>query len=182
MFSGQIELYRKLLIQWNATCNLIQTNSLDHFLERHVNDSLKLINFLHKNDYIVDIGSGGGLPGIVLAIYGFKNIVLAEKSYKKARFLQMACNKLKLNCKIFNDDINNFPAKNYIAVSRAFGSLEKLVGIMKRIHSTVGFFHKGKTYPMEINEALNKHNFDYKILGNEKGKQGAIIFVQGNWE
>ena len=80
--------YIELLNNWNKRINLVQADTLRDVKTRHIDDSLQLAPYLPKNGTIFDIGSGAGLPGIILAIAGFDNIVLIEKDIKKSVFLK----------------------------------------------------------------------------------------------
>jgi 16S rRNA (guanine527-N7)-methyltransferase len=145
--------------------------------ERHIADSMRVGDFLKKEDRIIDIGSGAGFPGMVLAICGFKNVTLCEKNIKKVAFLKTVKEKLALNVNIFCGDVYRFTEKGYVSVSRAFGSLSRLFDVMLAISSPSGFFHKGKNYEKEIDEALKKYNFEYKVNRDSKHGEGVIISV-----
>jgi 16S rRNA (guanine527-N7)-methyltransferase len=77
--------YQNLLLKWNKAINLISRNSEKDIWARHILDSLQLLKYVDFLDNIIDIGSGGGFPGIVLSIGGVKNIALVE-SDKKSQF------------------------------------------------------------------------------------------------
>ena len=78
--------YQNLLLKWNKAINLISRNSEKDIWERHILDSLQLLKYIDFLDNIIDIGSGGGFPGIVLSIGGVKNIALVEPDKKKISF------------------------------------------------------------------------------------------------
>ena len=80
--------YQNLLLKWNKAINLISRNSEKDIWERHILDSLQLLKYIDFSDIIIDIGSGGGFPGIVLSICGVKNTVVIESDKKKSVFLQ----------------------------------------------------------------------------------------------
>jgi 16S rRNA (guanine527-N7)-methyltransferase len=145
--------------------------------ERHIIDSERVGAFLRKDERIIDIGSGAGFPGMVLAIRGFENVVLCEKDVKKVAFLKTVREKLNIKVGIFCGDVYGFTDKGYTSVSRAFGSLAKLLGVMLAIKSPSGFFHKGKNYEKEIKEAQKRYNFDYLVNKEEAGSEGVIISV-----
>jgi 16S rRNA (guanine527-N7)-methyltransferase len=78
--------YQNLLLKWNKAINLISRNSEKDIWERHVLDSLQLLKYIDFSDNILDIGSGGGFPGIVLSIGGVKNAVLVSLTKKSRLF------------------------------------------------------------------------------------------------
>jgi 16S rRNA (guanine527-N7)-methyltransferase len=167
-----------MLIEWNKKINLIQKNTMTDIVKRHIEDSEQICKMLNFNDDIIDIGSGAGFPGVILAINNFKNVVLCEKNNKKVAFLHVIKNKLNINFSVFAEDVYNFNRKNFVSVSRAFGSLSKLLDVMLSIDSKKGVFHKGKKYKEEIKEALKSFEFDYEIIQSITNKCAAIIIVK----
>ncbi|MDC0240434.1 class I SAM-dependent methyltransferase [Candidatus Pelagibacter sp.] len=124
-----LENYISMIIEKNEKINIISqnTSSKKSIIERHIIDSAQIIDFVDFNcNTITDLGSGAGLPGIVVAIIlkNMKNnmdVHLYEKSYHKSRFLEEVSEKLNLNTKIFQKNI--FEIKNLetgTVMSRAF--------------------------------------------------------------
>ena len=100
----ELEEFRTLILKKNKEINLISSNTEDNSRERHIIDSAQIIDFVDKNDIklCTDLGSGAGLPGIVLAIMMKVNkpefkVILYEKSYHKSNFLKEISKKFKLN-------------------------------------------------------------------------------------
>ena len=127
--------FQSQLISWNKTHNLISKNQAKNIKE-HIDDSL-LVGPHLSND-VIDLGSGGGLPGIPLAIaYPEKNIYLVESNTKKSSFLLNATSRLNLgNTTVINkrlEDIDpaDFP-KSYDIVCRAVGSSSSIIEISKK--------------------------------------------------
>ena len=123
------ESYISMMIEKNEKINIISqnTSSKKSIIERHIIDSAQIIDFVDFNcNTTIDLGSGGGLPGIVVAIIlkNMKNnmdVHLYEKSYHKSRFLKEVSEKLNLNTKVFQKNI--FEIKNLetgTVMSRAF--------------------------------------------------------------
>lgn len=171
-----IEAYCDLLKKWNKSVNLIQQNTAYNIISRHIIDSEQIGILLNKTDEIIDIGSGAGFPGIILAINGFQHITLCEKNIKKITFLRAVKQTLGLNFDIC-DDIYEFYSNNHTAVSRAFAALNKLCDIMIKSNIKTGLFHKGATHLNEIKEAEKEYSFDYKIIPSITNKKSAIIKV-----
>jgi 16S rRNA (guanine527-N7)-methyltransferase len=127
--------FQSQLISWNKTHNLISKNQAKNIKE-HIDDSL-LVGPHLSND-VIDLGSGGGLPGIPLAIvYPEKNIYLVESNTKKSSFLLNATSRLNLgNTTVINKrleeiDPADFP-KSYDIVCRAVGSSSSIIEISKK--------------------------------------------------
>ena len=123
------ENYISMIIEKNKEINIIsqKTSSKNSIIERHIVDSAQIIDFIDFNcNTTTDLGSGAGMPGIVVAIIlkNMKksiNVHLYEKSYHKSRFLEEVSEKLNLNTKIFQKNI--FEIKNLetgTIMSRAF--------------------------------------------------------------
>ncbi len=110
----KFNIYKDMLKEWNNKTLLVQLDTLNDFTVRHVIDSLQIIPLIldvgspsnnlekaiqQKNKVsILDIGSGAGFPGMVLAMCGFLNITLCESNSKKMYFFRRACQKNKYSC------------------------------------------------------------------------------------
>lgn len=173
----QIDAYIELLRQWNCSVNLVQSNTMIDVLERHVLDSEQICRFLKKDDFIVDIGSGAGFPGVVLAINGFKNVTLCEKNQKKVAFLRTVRKLVGIDFDIFDGDVFKLKAEGATSVSRAFGSLSKLLEVMLVIGSTNGVFHKGESHKEEIEDAMRKYAFDYNVNTSATSAKGVVLEI-----
>ena len=119
--------YLNLLILWNQTYNLTSVREPEEMLTRHLFDCMGVQKYL-DGDYILDVGTGAGLPGLVLAILNeSKKFVLLDSNGKKTRFLTQVCIELKLdNVEVLNMRVEKLEAENSIdiIISRAFASLE----------------------------------------------------------
>lgn len=177
-----IQQYIEHLVQWNKYINLVQNGTLKDVYERHIADCMQINKFLTKEDYIIDVGSGAGLPGVILSISGHGNIILCEKNYKKCIFLHDLKSKLKLDYTVFNGDIFEYQVpepklKNAVLVSRAFGSLEKLLSVMEHLSVSRGIFHKGKTYKNEIEETNRLYQFGCEVAPSEVVSDSVILNI-----
>lgn len=177
--------YLNLLIKWNKTYNLTAITDPTKMLTHHVLDSLSVIPYLttsHTNSSskIIDIGTGAGIPGIILAIAcPDKSFSLLDSNGKKTRFLMQVIYELELkNCEVLNlraeEAGENLKYKNQfnIIISRAFSSLvdmftacQNLINLNK---SPDGFFlaMKGKTLEtdLEIAELKKLKNINIKNI------------------
>lgn len=176
--------YVNLLLDWNNRINLIGKSTEIDILNRHILDSAQLINFLNKNELelaiCVDIGTGAGLPGIVLSILGVKNMALIEKSPLKCNFLKEAVKISPNNIEIINDNISNILNRKFdIVFSRALANLSKLLSYSINLLNNDGkcIFLKGKKLNEELNEAQKLYNFDYKIEKSLTSEEGNIICI-----
>lgn len=164
----KIKAYYEILSEWNKVHNLIQSDQLgyENFLNRHLGDAYFLSTYLDREKTILDVGSGNGIPGVVLSILGF-NVDLCEILTKKKIFLKYLRSELTLSFEVHENAFEISKSYDYV-VSRAFTSLSKLLVIQKNVSRetspTVGLFLKGKTYLEEITEAQKEIDFSYEVL------------------
>ncbi len=166
-----LEEFRQIIIQKNRSINLISKQSEQVSKERHIIDSAQIIDFIDLNLPIcTDIGSGSGLPGIVLAIImkhkkSEMKFKLYEKSYHKSNFLKEVSNKFNLNVEVLQKDI--FEQKNLssdIIVARAFKPLPIILNL---IHGNFKFFKEvilflGKNAKEMLRDVLKEWEFEYQ--------------------
>jgi len=180
------EEFRSLLIKKNDEINLIGENTINNLRERHIIDSAQIIDFIELNEIsCTDIGSGSGLPGIILAIIAkHKNLPmnfdLYEKSFRKAEFLNHVIQKLGLNAKVFQKDI--FQESNLytdLIVARAFKPLPIILELanskFKKFKSIILFI--GRKNKNLIKESLVKWNFEYKEKNSITSEESLIIKI-----
>jgi 16S rRNA (guanine527-N7)-methyltransferase len=150
----KLEIYKKVLLKWSTTLNLVSKNTLDNIQSRHFEDSLQLRPFLLKTDKILDIGSGAGFPGMVLALCGYQ-VTLIDADEKKCVFLENVSRETNTPVTIICSRIESYMTKSYfdIIVSRGVASLFTLISIstpfVKEGH-TKGVFLKGKNVDREL--------------------------------
>ena len=167
----ELEEFRSLILEKNKEINLISSNSEVISRERHIIDSAQIIDFIDKSDNLcTDIGSGSGLPGIVLAIImkhkkSKIKFHLYEKSFHKSNFLRDVSKKFDLNTEIFQKNI--FEEKNLktdLIVARAFKPLPIILDLANnnftKFKNIILFL--GKNGKELIKESLSKWEFEYK--------------------
>ena len=167
----ELEEFRFLILKKNKDINLISSKSEAKSRERHIIDSAQIVDFIDKNDNIcTDLGSGSGLPGIVLAIImKHKNskmmFNLYEKSYHKSNFLREVSKRFKLNTKIYQKNI--FEEKNLktdLIVARAFKPLPVILKLANerftKFKNIILFL--GKNGKEILRESLTNWDFEYK--------------------
>lgn len=158
-----LQAYVDFLLKWNQKINLISKNTIPNIWERHILDSARLRKFIKADDRIIDIGSGGGLPGVVLSILGANKVVLVESDERKAAFLSEAKRVLGLGCRIVNERVEAVKEKADIIVARGFADLEKILQITRGVDCSNYFLLKGRRVEEEIVRAAEGWEFDYRI-------------------
>jgi 16S rRNA (guanine527-N7)-methyltransferase len=118
--------YTDLIEKWNKTYNLTAIKGKQNILIHHILDSLSILQFLGNKQKILDIGTGAGLPAVVIAIMTDNKVVAIDKVGKKTRFLQFVKADLGLdNLIVINDKVENLDLKFDIITSRAFAQIDK---------------------------------------------------------
>ena len=183
----ELNKYSLSILKKNKDINLISSSTEKSINTRHIADSAQVIDFINKKDIKVctDLGSGAGLPGIVLAILmkpkkpEFK-VIIYEKSYQKSNFLKEISKKFKLNTIINQKNI--FEEKNLqtdIIISRAFKPLPVIFEIasknFKKFKYIILFL--GKSGKVILNEALKKWKFDYEEKKSLTSNESLVIKI-----
>ena len=179
--------FMRSVIQKNKTINLISKKTEDNFIKRHIIDCVQAIDFIDINSKIcTDIGSGAGLPGIVLAIVlKRKNIKikmnLYEKSYHKSKFLMQIAEKLKLDVEVFQKDI--FKEKNLTSgtiIARAFKPFPTILDLVEvnfqNYKNLIVFM--GKNGKQLLEDSVKKWQFEYKEKRSLTNKDSFLINVK----
>ena len=176
-----INQFISLLKFWNKKVNLVHVDTVKTLQQRHIEDCAQLRNYIDPTHTILDIGSGAGFPGVILAIYGFKNIILCEKDFRKSVFLKDVKRQLKLDYTVFNGDVYQLDTSTInnpiTAVSRAYGSLSELLNVMDTLKISTGVFNKGINYQIEINEAKQQFNFHYTTFRSVTDINSVVLKI-----
>lgn len=156
--------YLLLLEKWNKTYNLSAVRVVEQMVSRHLLDSLTVLPYIKSNN-ILDVGTGGGLPGIPLAIiFPEKKITLLDSNGKKTRFLFQVVTELKLkNVSVQNIRVEKFRPKEKFdgIISRAFASLKDMIDNCNHLLTEDGYFYAMKgLYPADELSAISA---DYKL-------------------
>ncbi len=177
----KFNLYKKLLCEWSTRMNLVAPSTLYDIDNRHIADSAQLADFLPKNADIIDMGSGAGFPGVVLAVLGWR-VTCIESIGKKVKFLTAVKNELQLdNLTIYHGRVEDYisrllPAKKYVFTARAFAALSKILDYVSPVDYEL-FLLKGVGVLNEINVAKQKYRFDYELFPSKTG-DGFITIVK----
>ena len=183
----ELEDYSSSILSKNKQINLISESSEKSINTRHIKDSAQTIEFIDKKDIKVctDLGSGAGLPGIVLAILmKHKNpqfkVVFYEKSFHKSNFLKEMSKKFNLNTEIYQKNI--FEEKNLntdVIIARAFKPLPVILEIastnFKNFKYIILFL--GKSGKQILKDTLRNWKFDYEMKKSLTNEESLVIKI-----
>ena len=170
----QLVKYLDLLLKWNKVHNLTAINNLSEGVKKHLLDSLSVLSFVKKGT-ILDVGSGAGLPGIIIALIRDDIAVTSIDSVgKKCRFMEYAKLNLDLsNFNVVNDRVEKFNTNECFnqIVSRAFATFEDTKKLTAHLICPEGeyLFMKGKHYKMEsISEDFIENKVNVPFVTEER--------------
>ena len=183
----ELKNYTNEIIKKNKSLNLISKSTEKLINIRHIKDSAQTIDFIDKNDISVctDLGSGAGLPGIVLGILMkskkplFK-LILYEKSYHKSIFLKKMSEKFNLNSEIYQRDIfRERDLKTDVIITRAFKPLPVIFQIAQTNFKTYKYIivFLGKSGKELLNDALKLWKFDYEKKKSITNDESVIVKI-----
>lgn len=167
----RLEAFERIFLRWAARINLSAPSTLNDLWTRHILDSAQLAGITKEGpiSHWVDIGTGGGFPGAVLAILAeeqkTRSLSLVESNGKKAAFLRSALADLapraEIICERAEDYIAEHPAPQAMS-ARALANLSSLVSLSEPwlARETIGYFHKGRDYRGELQLAHDTWNLD----------------------
>ncbi len=184
---NELETYTNEIISRNRSINLISKSTEKTIKNRHIIDSAQTIDFIDKNDIkmCTDLGSGAGLPGIVLAILMkpknplFK-LIFYEKSYHKTIFLKEMIKKFNLNSEIHRKNIfNEKNLKTDVIISRAFKPLPIIFQIAQTnfINFKYIILFLGKSGRKILDDALKLWKFDCEEKKSLTNDESIIVKI-----
>lgn len=178
-------LYKSLLKNWQLKVNLVASSTIPYQEERHFVDSLQLLSYLPSDmKSIVDLGSGAGFPGLVLALARPKTLLvtLIESDLKKCLFLETVSRETKVNVIILRSRIELLKEvlKYDIITSRALAPLPLLLYYATPFmrENSICLFLKGKSFETEIKEAKKKWKFDLEIFPSITDSAGCVLKIE----
>ncbi len=174
-----LETYERLLLAWNPRINLVAPKSLEHLWTRHFLDSAQLVDIAGRSDKWVDLGSGGGFPGAVVAMMTGADMILVESDQRKATFLRTVARETS-GFKVIAERIEDVEPQGADVVSaRALAPLSVLLEYVQRHLGTGGsaVLPKGKKAPDEMREALEHWRFDCETYPSKTDPEAVILKI-----
>lgn len=184
--------YRELLRTWQAKTNLVAPGTLSEFWSRHVGDSLQALALFPQANHWIDLGSGAGFPGMVIAIAqgrdAARSHVLVESNAKKCAFLREVARATGADAKIVNGRIESV-AEQYaqekplpeIVTARALAPLSRLLELAEPLLAAgaIGVFHKGREFAGEIEDCRGLWQFDL-VIHESRIAAGSVLLEVRN--
>jgi 16S rRNA (guanine527-N7)-methyltransferase len=173
--------YAALVEKWSAKINLVSRNDVPHIWERHVRDSLELVPHIPEGvTRAIDLGSGAGFPGMVLAIASGIEFTLIESDTRKAAFLMEAARATGAPVKVINTRIEaakTTPAM--LVTARALAPLDKLIGLALPHLADEGvcLFPKGRNAEVELTGARALWHMKVERILSPLDAQACILKV-----
>ena len=170
------------LLKANRKHNFISKSTESHIWSRHILDSAQLVKYINFNKgSLSDLGSGGGFPGLILAIFNQNfnfHVKLYEKSPIKREFLDEMIGKLKIKASLFSNVFDEKIESDYI-VSRAFKKLDKIIQVSREIakkpHKLV--ILKGQNAQEEAIKAFKNYKYSYKLEKSMTEEKSKILIA-----
>lgn len=182
-----LDVFSALLHKWNPAINLVSKTTLSDLWNRHIVDSAQLFLCCPPEAKLwLDLGSGGGLPGVVVAVLARElqpelRVALVESDMRKATFLREACRILNLRADVFNTRIESLlDLQADVLSARALASLEALLAFADKLLAPKGvaLFPKGAQHESELADARKLWSFDCKLLPSLSDDKAAILEIR----
>ena len=183
-----LKYFEDLVVLWNPAINLISNSSVSDLWSRHIIDSAQLFLFTLPDEGLwLDVGSGGGFPGIVVSIVAKElapslRVALVESDNRKCVFLRTVIRELGLSVKVINDRIENVKLDDVAYLSaRALRNLNSLLFIVENNVSreTICVFPKGRSYKKELVESQKNWKFDLNLIDSNTSEDSKVIVLKG---
>ena len=182
---ARLDRFVELLLQWQAKTNLVAPSTLPHLWTRHIADSLQLLTLAPSAKVWVDLGSGGGFPGVVLACALADTsgavVHLVERNARKAAFLREALRvagaRGVVHGKRIEDIVDSLAGPIDCVTARALAPLHELVGFAEPLvrRGAKAFFLKGQDVGAELTEATKYWKIEPILHSSLTGGQGWIV-------
>lgn len=184
----RLEHYAALLRKWNPQINLVAQSTLNDLWTRHIIDSAQLYRLApHPAPHWVDLGSGGGFPGLVVAIMATEResptrLTLVENDQRKCAFLRTAIRETGAQAEVVRGRIEEIsPLTADVVSARALADLKTLIGFADRhlVADGTALFHKGVSWKKELADAQTAWKFCYRVAKSETGTGPVILKIAG---
>lgn len=183
---ADLQVFQELVLKWTKRINIVSKDSISNLWNRHIWDSAQLAAYGTDKQLWADLGSGGGFPGIVIAILAKeqgqnRRTILMESDRRKCAFLREAIRILRLNAEVIAGRIEAVPSQQAgIVTARALTDLARLLAHAERHLAPGGaaLFLKGATWEKEVEAARESWRFDLEVHKSLTNPDAAILEVK----
>lgn len=178
--------FEQLAFKWTKKINLVSAGDASQIWERHILDSVQVYDLAPPAGDWLDIGSGGGFPGIVAAILAKekapeRSFTLVDSDQRKCAFLRTANRELGLNVRVLAERVEEMePAGVHVLSARALDDLAGLLAYADRHLSKAGtaLFPKGSQWEREDEEARKYWSYDLEVIKSETNPEATILKIK----
>lgn len=185
---GKLKHYEATLRKWNPKINLVAKSTIADLQTRHFEDSSQVFQQIpERSRKLVDLGSGGGFPGLVIAILASEReytseIVLIESDQRKSAFLRTVLRETETKASVITDRIEHAPPQAAdVITARALADLTGLLGHCERHLDPKGraLFLKGRNWRSEVEEARKQWNFELNTIQSLTEPDAVLLEIEG---
>jgi 16S rRNA (guanine527-N7)-methyltransferase len=185
--AARLDRFVALLLQWQTRINLVAASTMPKLWTRHIADSLQLLALAPEAASWIDLGAGGGFPGLVLAAAladrPGATIHLVESNLKKAAFLREAARQIGAPAIVhavrIEDFARDFPGTASVVTARAVAPLSELLDMAHPLLKTgaQGLFPKGQDVDAELTQASKCWNIEARLVPSRTQPRSSIVVV-----
>jgi 16S rRNA (guanine527-N7)-methyltransferase len=179
----RLEIYLDLLKKWQKRFNLVGAASLKDAWRRHLLDCAQLVPLLPKGEpFVLDLGSGAGFPGVVLAMMSDAQVHMVESTGRKCVFIKEALRATKTTAEVHNQRIENLPKQSaQVITARGCAPLERLIeyAYPHLDHKGWCLFLKGRKVGLEISGSEKNWNMNVERIDSQSDSSGVILKLKG---
>lgn len=183
---SRLRAFEALVQKWTKKINLVSARDATQVWERHIVDSAQVFSVAPEGDDWLDLGSGGGFPGIVAAVMSLeqapdRKFTLVDSDQRKCAFLRTASRELDLNVKVFAERVDQVPPFGATVLSaRALDDLNSLLQHAERHLAKDGtaLFPKGANWRHEHEEARKNWTYDLEVIKSETNPDATILKIK----
>jgi 16S rRNA (guanine527-N7)-methyltransferase len=179
---ARLSRYLELLRRWQAAINLVGASTLADPWRRHILDCAQIAPHVPRTARIVlDLGSGAGLPGLVLALLGVPGVQLVESDRRKAQFLREAARTTGAEVTMHATRIEELELRADVVTARALAPLPRLLELAAQVLGPGGLclFLKGQSALDELTQARQSWHMHSEIVPSRSGSRGVLLKLEG---
>ena len=185
---SKLEIYADCLIEWQSKFNLIGKSTINSLWHRHILDSIQLVSAIPEDfQSLMDIGTGAGLPGFILAIYYNqlgKDIYLVDSNKKKCTFLDYVATRCNVDVKIYAERLQDLAVKDSFKVdvitARAFASIDNIMSLSRPYShkKTKYLLQKGVNAKSELTNAKISSKLRVELINSVTQENSYILNIE----